>query len=94
MGPKLTFSSNGRSRIRFGENRLKTGGFPQKPRKLVGDCTITSDRGTDRLRSHPDKYGGERHPLLSSCPSMPFDVLSGDFPPSEGPFSDLVRNSW
>ena len=52
----LLFPLNGRSRIRFGENRLKTGGFLQKPRKLVGDCTISSDRGTDRLRCHPDKY--------------------------------------
>ena len=34
----------------------KQGGSLKKPRKLVGDCTITSDRGTDRLRSHPDKY--------------------------------------
>ena len=56
VGPKATLSSNGRSPIRFGKNKLKTGGYPQKPRKLVGDCTITSDRGTDRLRSHPDKY--------------------------------------
>ena len=56
VGPKATLSSNDRSPIRFGKNRLKTGGPPQKPRKLVGDCTITSDRGTDRLRSHPDKY--------------------------------------
>ena len=56
VGPKATLSSNDRSPIRFGKNRLKTGGYPQKPRKLVGDCTITSDRGTDRLRSHPDKY--------------------------------------
>ena len=56
VGPKATLSSNGRSPIRFGKNRLKTGGPPQKPRKLVGDCTITSDRGTDRLSCAPDKY--------------------------------------
>ena len=56
VGPKATLSSNGRSPIRFGKNKLKTGGYPQKLRKLVGDCTITSDRGTDRPSSHPDKY--------------------------------------
>ena len=54
--PCVTIISNGRSPIRFGKNKLKTGGYPQKPRKSVGDCTITSDRGNDRLRSHPDKY--------------------------------------
>ena len=54
--PKATLSSNGRSPIRFGKNRLKTGGSPKKPRKSVDDSTITSDRGNDRLRSHPDKY--------------------------------------
>ena len=56
VGARATFSSNGRSPIRFGKNRLKTGGSPKKTRKSVDDSTITSDRGNDRLRSHPNKY--------------------------------------
>ena len=56
VAPRATFSSNGRSPIRFGENRLKTGGSPKKTRKSVDDSTITSDRGNDRLRCPPDKY--------------------------------------
>ena len=32
------------------------GGYPKKPRKLVGDDTITPGRGNHRARDHPDKY--------------------------------------
>ena len=56
VAPRATLSSNDRSPIRFGNNMLKTGGSPKKPRKSVDDSTITSDTGNDRLRSHPDKY--------------------------------------
>ena len=54
--PWVTIISNGRSPIRFGENRLILGGYPQKQRKLVGDDTITPGRGNHTARDHPDKY--------------------------------------
>ena len=54
--PWVTIISNGRSPIRFGENRPILGGSPKKSRKSVDDDTITPDRGNHRARHPPDKY--------------------------------------
>ena len=74
--PRATLSSNDRSPIRFGKNKLKTGGYPQKPRKSVG-IGETIGLGPTLINT---ALGGKKTPAIEFMPKHAIRRVLWGFP--------------